>query len=162
MHQAQLDGFVGAKQLALKHIGLCGQKAQHPGHLGDAATTRNQTQRDFGQTKLGFGVAGGDAVVPDQCHFPTTAQRRAIQAADHWNAQCFEGSKAFLDAFDLGKNTRAIRSLRAHHALQISPSKKRGLGRGQHDACQSSFVLGCLLGSLGQIALPLQTHGVDG
>ena len=161
MHQAQLDGFVGAKELAFQHIGLRGQQTQYAGHLGDATTTGDQAQRDFGQSELGFGVAGGDAVVADQRHFPATAQRRAIQAADHGHAQRLDGAETFLDAFDLGKNTRAVRGLRAHHALEVCPRKKRRLGRSQDDALELGLVFGHLLGRLGQVGLPLQAHGVD-
>ena len=133
VHQAQLLRFFGAKEFAFQHIGLRGQQAQLARHLGDAAATGNQAQRDFGQAELCFGVGGGDAVVADQSHFPAAAQRRAIQAADHRHAQCLDGAKSSLDAFDLDKDTRAVRGLRAHDALQVGPRKKGRLGRGQDD-----------------------------
>ena len=140
VHQAQFLGFFRTKEFALQHIGLRGQQAQLARHLGDAASAGNQAQRDFGQTKLCFGVGRGDAVVADQSHFPAAAQRRAIEAADHRHAQRLDGAKAFLHAFDLGIDAHTVRGLRAHHGFQVGPCKKRGLGRGQDHALDAGLV----------------------
>ena len=161
MHHADLQRLLGAEQLALQDVGLRRHQAQHPRHLGDAAATGDQPQRDFGQTELHLGVVDGDAVVADECHLPATAQRRAVQTRHHRHTLGLDGAEVALDAFDLGEHARAVGLGRAHHTLEVGTGEESAFGRSEHDALELRAVVHHLRRNGVQVVLPLQAHGVD-
>jgi hypothetical protein len=161
VHQAQFQRFARAEQLAFKDEWLGARQAQQPGHLGDAGSARDQAQRDLGQTELDLSIVHRDAVVPHQCDFPAAAQRRAVQARDHRQAQRLQRAKAFLGLLDLGEHARRIGWLQPHGRLEVGAGEERGLVRGQHDAANRIAIADDLRGHFHQVALPLRAHGVD-
>ncbi len=98
----------------------------------------------------------------DQRHFPAAAQRRAVQAANDRFAQRFQRAEVLFHPLDFGKDGARIRRLVAHQSLQVRAGEEGGFVGRQDDAADGVFVLQHLRGRLGQIALPLQAHGVDG
>ena len=166
VHQLQFQRLGGVEELAFQDVGLRAHQAQQARHLGHAGGAGHQAQRDLGQAELDLGVGHGDAVVGDQGHFPATAQRRAIEAGHHRDAQRFERAEVLLHALDFAENGRSIRRCQAHGGLEVGARKEAGLGRCQHDAFEGSAqafaVTQHLCSDLAQLLLPLAAHGVDG
>ena len=166
VHQLQLQRLGGVEELAFQDVGLRTHQAQQARHLGHAGGARHQAQRDLGQPELDLGVGHGDAVVGDQRHLPPTAQRCAVEAGHHGDAQRFERAEVLLHALDFAKRVGRIGGCEAHGGLEVGTGKEAGLGRCQHDAfergAQAFAVVQHLCGDLAQLLLPLAAHGVDG
>ena len=166
VHQLQLQRFGGVEELAFQDVGLRTHQAQQAGHLGHAGGAGHQAQRHLGQAELDLWVGHGDAVVGDQRHLPPTAQRCAVEAGHHRDAQRFERAEVLFHALDFAKRVGCIGGREAHGGLEVGARKEAGLGRCQHDAfersAQAFAVTQHLGGDLAQLLLPLAAHGVDG
>ena len=166
VHQLQLQRLGRVEELAFQDVGLRTHQAQQAGHLGHSGGARHQAQRDLGQAELDLGVGHGDAIVGDQGHLPPTAQRCAVEAGHHGDAQRFERAKVLLHALDFAKRVGRIGGCEAHGGLEVGTGKEAGLGRCQHDAFErgaQAFAVAQHLGRhLAQLLLPLAAHGVDG
>ena len=128
MHQPQAKRLLWRKQLAFHQVGLGAEQTEVARHFGDAAGAGQQAQRDLGQAELDARIIHRDAVVADQRHLPAAAQGGAVEAADHWDAQCLQRAEILLDAFNTGEHGAGVGGGEAHGGFEVRARKKCALG----------------------------------
>src|SRR5882762_8088928 len=119
VHQSLLQGFGRAQLLAFQQQRQRLLEADQRGQAHHAAGTRQQPERDFGQSDHGMRRIDHDSAVAGQAEFEAAAQRSAIDGGDDRHLQFFQLAVGRLVALDHHEG-RLVSPLDLEQTVQVS------------------------------------------